>query len=313
VDTHPAALGIDGACKRARGAGGEKISPLDMEDQLLSVSGVETCVCFACPAELLGEVVGVAVVPKNGEPLPTLKDLRAGLPGTPMRFKPRVLVIMDGIPKGPTGKPKRIGLAKMLKIPAVDQVEDATFRVEGKGDDLGDLMRLTEKGEKVPVWTFPLRIKLDMNPDLGGVDRTIHELVIEDSLFMEYTLTVSSCRTDPPVSVDCDVKEKVHVKEALEYMKMHHEGRGLQWVAKCGERGRHEDFCAEATMSDGIRSLSHYWPHGCSDTPPGKLMRLLMALEYGNGLENDPSDVNSVWHKKEKELRQTASPPTGAA
>jgi len=307
-------LQLVGRFKEIINCGGEKISPLDMEEQLLRIPGVETCVCFACPAELLGEVVGVALVPKNDEPLPTLQHLRDGLPGTPMRFKPRVLVIMDAIPKGPTGKPKRIGLAKMLNIPAVDQVEDATYRVEGKGDDLGHLMRLTDKGGKVPVWTFPLTITLDMNPDLGGVDRTIHKLVIEESLCMGYKLSVASCRTDPPVSIDCDVKEQVHVKEALDYMKMHHEERGLQWVAKCGERGRREDFCAEVTMSDGTKSLSHYWPHGCSDTPPGKLMRLLMALEYGNGLDNDPRDANSVWHKKEEEeLRQTASPPTGAA
>ena len=41
--------------------------------------GVQTCVCFAAPAEMLGEVVGVAVVPVPGGPPPTLPELQAAL------------------------------------------------------------------------------------------------------------------------------------------------------------------------------------------------------------------------------------------
>ena len=41
--------------------------------------GVQTCVCFAAPAEMLGEVVGVAVVAVPGVPPPTLPELQAAL------------------------------------------------------------------------------------------------------------------------------------------------------------------------------------------------------------------------------------------
>ena len=40
---------------------------------------MQTCVCFAAPAELLGEVVGVAVVAVPGVPPPTLSELQAAL------------------------------------------------------------------------------------------------------------------------------------------------------------------------------------------------------------------------------------------
>ena len=40
---------------------------------------MQTCVCFAAPGELLGEVVGVAVVAVPGVPPPTLSELQAAL------------------------------------------------------------------------------------------------------------------------------------------------------------------------------------------------------------------------------------------
>ena len=73
---------------------------------------------FASPAELLGEVVGVACVVKQGATPPTIDQLRQGVKSVGNRFKPSVLVYMEAIPKGPTGKPKRIGLAKQLGIPS---------------------------------------------------------------------------------------------------------------------------------------------------------------------------------------------------
>ena len=56
---------LSGRFKEIINCGGEKVSPLSLEDELLGVAGVETCVCFATPAELYGEVVGVALVPRT--------------------------------------------------------------------------------------------------------------------------------------------------------------------------------------------------------------------------------------------------------
>ena len=275
-------LQLVGRFKEIINCGGEKISPLEMEEQLLRVEGVETCVCFASPAELLGEVVGVACVVRAGEAPPTLASIRDGLPGTAQRFKPRVLVLMDAIPKGPTGKPKRIGLAKMLHIPAVDQTEDATYKVEGVGDSLGELQKLSNTGKFVLVWTYPLKISLDVSPDLGGADRTLHTLVVQDSLWHDYRLTITSYASDDPTTMDFNIEQQ-EVKEAVEYIlrTTDPEERGMKWVARCGENGRHEDWCGEVVVDDGKKKATHFWPNGCSDTPPGKLMRLLKVLEMG--------------------------------
>ena len=76
---------------------GEKISPLALEEPLLRVRGVQTCVCFAVDAALYGEVVGVALVPKPGEPPPTLPELHAGLgDAVSSRWRPQVLALGPG-------------------------------------------------------------------------------------------------------------------------------------------------------------------------------------------------------------------------
>ena len=80
-------LQLVGRFKEIINCGGEKISPLELEDQILAVPGVETCVCFAAPAELYGEVVGVAVVPKAGAcDRPTIEAVRSSVNS---KFKPQ--------------------------------------------------------------------------------------------------------------------------------------------------------------------------------------------------------------------------------
>ena len=50
----------------------------------------------------------------------------------------QVLVLMESIPKGPTGKPLRIGLAKKLDMPQVPQAptDEDTCRVESRTHNL---------------------------------------------------------------------------------------------------------------------------------------------------------------------------------
>ena len=70
--------------------------------------------------------MGCAVVPKAGMTPPTLQELRAGLKSVANTWMPKVLVLTDAIPKGPTGKPKRIGLAKMWHVPMLSQQDMET-------------------------------------------------------------------------------------------------------------------------------------------------------------------------------------------
>jgi acyl-CoA synthetase (AMP-forming)/AMP-acid ligase II len=117
IDTH-GYLRLTGRLKELINRGGEKISPYEVEEVLLRHSGVEQAVAFAVPDNLLGEVVGAAVVPKDGESL-TAAEVRKWCRGTLAAFKvPRDIVVVDSLPRGSTGKFQRIGMAARLGLPA---------------------------------------------------------------------------------------------------------------------------------------------------------------------------------------------------
>ena len=77
---------------------------------------VQQVVTFAMPHPKLGEEVAAAVVLREGAEADqtAIRDFAAGrLAG----FKvPRRVVVLDEIPKGPTGKLRRIGLADQLGL-----------------------------------------------------------------------------------------------------------------------------------------------------------------------------------------------------
>jgi acyl-CoA synthetase (AMP-forming)/AMP-acid ligase II len=113
LDSH-GYLFITGRLKEIINRGGEKIAPRDIDDALLCHPGVRQAVSFAVPHPTLGEDVAAAVVPKDGEML-TETDLRAAAARSLPGFKvPSRIVVLKEIPKGPTGKIQRIGLADRL-------------------------------------------------------------------------------------------------------------------------------------------------------------------------------------------------------
>ncbi|MYI47072.1 MAG: AMP-dependent synthetase, partial [Gemmatimonadetes bacterium] len=83
---------------------------------LMDHPAVQQVVTFAMPHAKLGEEVAAAVVLREGaEAGPG--DVREFAAGRLAGFKvPRKVVILDEIPKGPTGKLRRIGLADQLGI-----------------------------------------------------------------------------------------------------------------------------------------------------------------------------------------------------
>ena len=73
-------------------------------------------VTFAVPHDKLGEEVAAAVVLREGMEA-TTGDIRDFASTRLADFKvPRTVLILDEIPKGPTGKLRRIGLAEQLGI-----------------------------------------------------------------------------------------------------------------------------------------------------------------------------------------------------
>ncbi|MFZ1426334.1 MAG: AMP-binding protein, partial [Geminicoccaceae bacterium] len=109
-------LRITGRLKEIINRGGEKVSPLEVDEVLMDHPAVAQVVTFAMPHAKLGEEVAAAVVLREGlsadEP-----EIRAFAAVRLADFKvPRRVVILAEIPKGATGKLQRIGLAQKLGL-----------------------------------------------------------------------------------------------------------------------------------------------------------------------------------------------------
>lgn len=94
--------------------GGEKVSPREVDEAIMNHPDVRQAVTFAMPHVSLGEDVAAAVVLKQDSRTTTVA-IRNFLFGRLTDYKiPSVIVIVDEIPKGSTGKLQRIGLAEKL-------------------------------------------------------------------------------------------------------------------------------------------------------------------------------------------------------
>ncbi|TIX12568.1 MAG: AMP-dependent synthetase, partial [Mesorhizobium sp.] len=109
-------LRVTGRLKEIINRGGEKISPLEVDDVLMDHPAVVQVVTFAMPHDKLGEEVAAAVVLREGMSA-SESDIRAHAATRLADFKvPRKILILDEIPKGATGKLQRIGLAAKLGL-----------------------------------------------------------------------------------------------------------------------------------------------------------------------------------------------------
>ncbi len=109
-------LFLTGRLKEQINRGGEKISPLEVDEVLLRHPAVAEAVTFAIPHDKLGEEVGAAVVLVAGENV-TEGELQRYLRAQLAAFKvPKQIVFVAEMPKGATGKLQRIGLAERLPL-----------------------------------------------------------------------------------------------------------------------------------------------------------------------------------------------------
>jgi acyl-CoA synthetase (AMP-forming)/AMP-acid ligase II len=115
--------------------GGEKISPLEIDEALVRHPAVAEAAAFAVPHPRLGEDVAAAVVLRPGMVV-TPAELRRYLRDHLASFKvPRRVLISDQLPKGATGKILRRRLTESLRAPptaenrtaALQTVEDASI------------------------------------------------------------------------------------------------------------------------------------------------------------------------------------------
>ncbi len=109
-------LRLTGRLKELINRGGEKVSPLEVDEVLMDHPAVQQVVTFGVPHDKLGEDVAAAVVLREGKSV-SERELRDFASGRLADFKvPRTIVFLQEIPKGATGKLQRIGLAAKLGL-----------------------------------------------------------------------------------------------------------------------------------------------------------------------------------------------------
>jgi oxalate---CoA ligase len=109
-------LRLTGRLKELINRGGEKIAPIEIDVVLMEHPAVQQCVTFAVPHDKLGEDIAAAVVVREGMTC-TERELREFAAKRLEHWKvPRTLLFVPEIPKGPTGKLQRIGLADKLGL-----------------------------------------------------------------------------------------------------------------------------------------------------------------------------------------------------
>ncbi len=107
-------LSLTGRLKDLINRGGEKISPLEVDNVLLRHPAVAESLAFAVPHKSLGEDIHAAVVLK-GEV--SEQELRSHCLALLAEFKvPHKFHVLDQLPRGATGKLQRINMASLLNL-----------------------------------------------------------------------------------------------------------------------------------------------------------------------------------------------------
>lgn len=117
-------LCLTGRTSETINRGGEKIAPGEIEEVLLQHPAVEQALAFAAPHVALGEQVAACVVLRPHANAANVESMefqlqefvaeRLAMFKVPFRIK-----LLSEIPKGPTGKPQRRGLAALLGMTSI--------------------------------------------------------------------------------------------------------------------------------------------------------------------------------------------------
>ena len=109
-------LKISGRLKEIINKGGEKISPLEVDNILMDFPPIDQALCFGYKDKMLGEDIAAAIKLKENESC-TEDDIKSYANEKLAKFKiPKKIFIVEDIPKGATGKLQRIGLAKKFGL-----------------------------------------------------------------------------------------------------------------------------------------------------------------------------------------------------
>lgn len=105
---------ITGRIKELINKGGEKISPIELDNVLAQYPAVAEAVSFAIPDDMYGQDVGVAIVPKDGSSV-SEEELKAYMQAKVAKFKvPKRVFFTKVMPKTATGKIQRRMVAEAM-------------------------------------------------------------------------------------------------------------------------------------------------------------------------------------------------------
>lgn len=199
-------LFLTGRLKEIINRGGEKIAPREVDDVLMQHAAVGQAVTFGVPHRTLGEDVAAAIVLKRGARA-SEEEIREFAAARLAEFKtPRQVLIVDEIPKGPTGKLQRIGLADKLADLLASRQQAGFVSAE-----------TSVEREVTEIWKELLKVERvgtrdDFNT-LGGDSLTMTAMIIEverrfgktvpiDSFLRSPTVErlVSLLQVDPPIA-----------------------------------------------------------------------------------------------------------------
>ncbi|EFQ32332.1 AMP-binding enzyme [Colletotrichum graminicola M1.001] len=106
---------ITGRIKELINKGGEKISPIELDNVLTRNPAVSEAVSFAIPDDMYGQDIGVAVVLKPGQQLKA-EDLKKWVSEKLAKFKvPKKIYFTENMPKTATGKIQRRIVAEKMQ------------------------------------------------------------------------------------------------------------------------------------------------------------------------------------------------------
>src|SRR5947209_572758 len=162
-------LFLSGRTTETINRGGEKFGPVEIEEVLMQHPAVEQALAFAVPHPTLGEQVAACVVLRPQVDAANAQQLEFQLQEFAARrlatFKvPYCIKFLHEIPKGPTGKPQRKGMATLLGLTSTEPMQSA---VESAG-----ALRTPAEERLIAIWQAVLgRSNFGIHDDffeLGG-------------------------------------------------------------------------------------------------------------------------------------------------